>query len=409
MTGTAVTEAAEFSNIYKLEVTEVPTNRTIDRTDNPDVVFRTETGAAPGFRAFRVLRGITHPPARRIGKEEGPSGPLPPPLPFHLTAPLSATIHICHLNTAGWKYYCTPTCSTLLMHRQVGGDGDGDQAVPQAGAPRAGGHHQRGALRGARRHAAARRHYFSCHSFPAHDNLLFLAHALRTSLVEQEFPLLSACLSSMSRKCPARRMCFQRLTGCCRLPRPNRHPVPAAERKAGERGARERDRGAERAARQRHHQHQHGRARHRHPPGRQPRLHGQGNTGLFCFRLHCSKYAMFPGLPYCLRGWDFCPVAPQTPSPWAEGLCKCGCRFLTTCLLVSAAEAARGADAGGGQPGGGAGGGAARRERQQRQQRQRRAPAPAQDLGRLAQPVPLRRVAGGRAARQGGTSHHVAA
>ena len=44
MTGTAATEAAEFSNIYKLEVTEVPPNRTIDRTDNPDVVFRTEAG-----------------------------------------------------------------------------------------------------------------------------------------------------------------------------------------------------------------------------------------------------------------------------------------------------------------------------------------------------------------------------
>ena len=51
MTGTAQTEAAEFSNIYKLEVTEVPTNRTIDRTDNPDVVFRTETGA-PGSVCF---------------------------------------------------------------------------------------------------------------------------------------------------------------------------------------------------------------------------------------------------------------------------------------------------------------------------------------------------------------------
>ena len=44
MTGTAATEAAEFSNIYNLTVTVVPTNRSISRTDNPDVVFRTETG-----------------------------------------------------------------------------------------------------------------------------------------------------------------------------------------------------------------------------------------------------------------------------------------------------------------------------------------------------------------------------
>eukprot|EP00887_Chlorella_sp_A99_P001989 scaffold18.g1989.t1 len=44
MTGTAATEAAEFSNIYKLPVTVVPTNRQVRRDDNPDVVFRTETG-----------------------------------------------------------------------------------------------------------------------------------------------------------------------------------------------------------------------------------------------------------------------------------------------------------------------------------------------------------------------------
>lgn len=44
MTGTAQTESAEFANIYDLAVTVVPTNRTVSRTDNPDVVFKTETG-----------------------------------------------------------------------------------------------------------------------------------------------------------------------------------------------------------------------------------------------------------------------------------------------------------------------------------------------------------------------------
>lgn len=44
MTGTATTEAAEFSSIYNLTVTSVPTNRAVSRTDNPDVVFRTEQG-----------------------------------------------------------------------------------------------------------------------------------------------------------------------------------------------------------------------------------------------------------------------------------------------------------------------------------------------------------------------------
>jgi preprotein translocase subunit SecA len=43
MTGTAETEAAEFDNIYKLEVLAVPTNRPLIRVENPDVVYRTES------------------------------------------------------------------------------------------------------------------------------------------------------------------------------------------------------------------------------------------------------------------------------------------------------------------------------------------------------------------------------
>ena len=42
MTGTAETEAPEFDNIYKLEVLVIPTNRTLLRIENPDVVYRTE-------------------------------------------------------------------------------------------------------------------------------------------------------------------------------------------------------------------------------------------------------------------------------------------------------------------------------------------------------------------------------
>ena len=41
MTGTAATEAAEFRHIYGLDVVEVPTNRTLVRIENPDVIFRT--------------------------------------------------------------------------------------------------------------------------------------------------------------------------------------------------------------------------------------------------------------------------------------------------------------------------------------------------------------------------------
>ena len=42
MTGTAMTEAAEFSQIYKLGVVPIPTNRPMVRIDNADLVFRTE-------------------------------------------------------------------------------------------------------------------------------------------------------------------------------------------------------------------------------------------------------------------------------------------------------------------------------------------------------------------------------
>jgi preprotein translocase subunit SecA len=42
MTGTAETEAAEFQKIYKLDVTVIPTNRSMIRIENQDVVFRTE-------------------------------------------------------------------------------------------------------------------------------------------------------------------------------------------------------------------------------------------------------------------------------------------------------------------------------------------------------------------------------
>src|SRR5437868_7105651 len=41
MTGTALTEANEFLDIYRLDVLEIPTNRAIDRSDEHDEVYRT--------------------------------------------------------------------------------------------------------------------------------------------------------------------------------------------------------------------------------------------------------------------------------------------------------------------------------------------------------------------------------
>ena len=42
MTGTAMTEAAEFDQIYRLGVVPIPTNRPSQRVDQPDLVYRTE-------------------------------------------------------------------------------------------------------------------------------------------------------------------------------------------------------------------------------------------------------------------------------------------------------------------------------------------------------------------------------
>lgn len=42
MTGTASTEGPEFSEIYKLDVVEIPTNKPLARTDMPDIVYKTE-------------------------------------------------------------------------------------------------------------------------------------------------------------------------------------------------------------------------------------------------------------------------------------------------------------------------------------------------------------------------------
>jgi len=44
MTGTAVTEAEEFHNIYKLDVVVIPTNEPLIRKDQPDLIFLTRQG-----------------------------------------------------------------------------------------------------------------------------------------------------------------------------------------------------------------------------------------------------------------------------------------------------------------------------------------------------------------------------
>jgi preprotein translocase subunit SecA len=52
MTGTAMTEADEFAEIYKLDVVEIPTNVTVTRRDEDDEVYRT---AAEKYEALATL------------------------------------------------------------------------------------------------------------------------------------------------------------------------------------------------------------------------------------------------------------------------------------------------------------------------------------------------------------------
>jgi len=57
MTGTADTEAAEFAEIYGLDVMVIPTNKPMIRIDNPDVIYKTEAGK---FNAIAEEIAIHH-------------------------------------------------------------------------------------------------------------------------------------------------------------------------------------------------------------------------------------------------------------------------------------------------------------------------------------------------------------
>ena len=51
MTGTALTEASEFMDIYGLEVIDIPTNVTVKRIDEDDEIYRTQKEKLGGHRA----------------------------------------------------------------------------------------------------------------------------------------------------------------------------------------------------------------------------------------------------------------------------------------------------------------------------------------------------------------------
>src|SRR5947199_10376051 len=62
MTGTAETEAAEFHDIYKLDVNMIPTNQPVRRADNNDRIYKTrrETYNAV-FKVIKESHAKTQP------------------------------------------------------------------------------------------------------------------------------------------------------------------------------------------------------------------------------------------------------------------------------------------------------------------------------------------------------------
>ena len=72
MTGTAATEAAEFAEIYRLGVTEIPTHRPMVRKDEDDEVYRTrareERGDHRGGRG-RARQGPADPGRHGLDRE----------------------------------------------------------------------------------------------------------------------------------------------------------------------------------------------------------------------------------------------------------------------------------------------------------------------------------------------------
>ena len=64
MTGTALTEAAEFMSTYNLQVVPIPTHRPLARLDDADLIYRTEAG--------EVRRGGRR---HRGAQRQGPAGP----------------------------------------------------------------------------------------------------------------------------------------------------------------------------------------------------------------------------------------------------------------------------------------------------------------------------------------------
>lgn len=68
MTGTAETEAGEFMSTYKLGVVPIPTNRPMQRKDQPDLVYKNEE--AKFVQAVADIADVSEGSARTRGYHE---------------------------------------------------------------------------------------------------------------------------------------------------------------------------------------------------------------------------------------------------------------------------------------------------------------------------------------------------
>ena len=140
MTGTAMTEAAEFHQIYKLGVVPIPTHRNVARLDKPDLIYKHRGGQVRGRR-----RG------HRRQARQGPAGPGRHHLGGEVRVPLAAAAQARRAARGAQRQ--APRARGA--HRRAGRPQGRGHRGHQHGRPRHR-HHARRQPRGPRRGGAAR-------------------------------------------------------------------------------------------------------------------------------------------------------------------------------------------------------------------------------------------------------------
>ena len=137
MTGTALTEADEFLDIYNLEVLEVPTNMPLARDDQDDEVYRTNVGEIP--RDHHAARGV---------QGQGPAGAGR----HHLDREVRTARRDAAQGGLGAARLLRPERLRGALHRRRGRQEDQGVRGAQRALPRAGSLHRLAGRRAGRDH-----------------------------------------------------------------------------------------------------------------------------------------------------------------------------------------------------------------------------------------------------------------